>query len=82
MRFSSRTERTGDGEEVLLRFEQRTERLFELPVTVTLQYRSGEEESVVIPVTERVTERRLPARGRLRRVSVNSDRMALADIDR
>ena len=82
VRFSSRTERTGNGEEVLLRFEQRTERLFDLPVTVTLQYRSGEEESVVVAVTERVTERRLPARGRVRRVSVNRDRMALANIDR
>ena len=82
VRFSSRTERTGGGEEVLLRFEQLSERLFELPVTVTLQYRSGEEETVVVPVIERVTERRLPARGRLRRVSVNRDRMALADIDR
>ncbi len=82
VRFSSRTERTGNGEEVLIRFEQLSERLFELPVTVTLQYRSGEEESVVVPVIERVTERRLPARGRVRRVSVNRDRMALADIDR
>ena len=82
VRFSSRTERTGRGEEVLLRFEQLSERLFELPVTVTLQYRSGEEESVVVPVIERVTEWRLPARGRVRRVSVNRDRMALADIDR
>ena len=80
--FSSRTERAGGREEVLLRFEQRTERLFELPVTVTVQYRSGEEESVVVPVTERVTEHRLPARGRVRRVSVNRDRMALANIDR
>ena len=82
VRFSSRTERTGGGEEVLLRFEQLSERLFEFPVTVTLQYRSGEEETVVVPVIERVTERRLPARGRVRRVSVNRDRMALADIDR
>ena len=82
VRFSSRTERTGGGEEVLLRFEQRTERLFDLPVTVTLQYRSGEEVSMVVPVTERVTERRVPARGRVRRVSVNRDRMALARIDR
>ena len=83
VRFSSRTERTAGGaEEVLLRFEQRTEQLFDLPVTVTVQYRSGEEESVVVPVTERVTERRLPARGRVRRVSVNRDRMALANIDR
>ena len=81
VRFSSRTERTGSGEEVVLRFEQRSERLFDLPVTVTVQYRSGEEESVVVPVSERVTERRLPARGRVRRVSVNRDRMALANID-
>ena len=36
---------------------------------------------MVVPVTERVTERRLPARGRVRRVSVNRDRMALANID-
>ena len=80
--FSSRIERTADGEEVLLRFEQQTERLFDLPVTVTVQYRSGEEDAVVVPVTERVTERRLPAQGRVRRVSVNRDRMALANIDR
>ena len=81
VRFSSRTETTGSGEEMVLRFEQRSERLFELPVTVTVQYRSGEEESVVVPVSERVTEHRLPVRGRVRRVSVNRDRMALANID-
>ena len=81
VRFSSRTETSGDGREVLLRFEQLGDRLFDLPVTVTVQYRSGEEESVVVPVTERVTEHRLPARGRVRRVSVNRDRMALANID-
>jgi hypothetical protein len=81
LRFSSRTETGANGREVLLRFEQRTERLFDLPVTVTLQYRSGEEESVVVPVTERVTEHRLPVRGALRRVSANRDRMALANID-
>ncbi len=81
VRFSSRTERTGGGNEVVLRFEQRSERLFELPVTVTVQYRSGEEESVVVPVIDRVTEHRLPARGPVRRISVNRDRMALANID-
>ncbi len=81
VRFSSRIDRTGRGEEILLRFEQLSERLFELPLTVTVQYRSGEEESVVVPVIDRVTEHRLPARGRVRRVSVNRDRMALANID-
>ena len=81
VRFSSRTDDAGDRREIVLRFEQLSERLFELPVTVTVQYRSGEQETVVVPVTERVTERRLPARGRVRRVSVNRDRMALANID-
>ena len=82
VRFSSRTEANENGREVVLRFEQQSDRLFDLPVTVTVQYRSGEEQSVVVPVTERVTEHRLPARGRVRRVSVNRDRMALANIDR
>ncbi len=82
VRFSWRTETTRAGPEVLLRFEQLSERLFDLPVTVTVQYRSGGEDTVVVPVSERVTEHRLPARGRVRRVSVNRDRMALANIDR
>ncbi len=82
VRFSSRTAETAGGREVVLRFEQLTERLFDLPVTVTVQYRSGLEDSVVVPVSDRVTEHRLPARGRVRRVSVNRDRMALANIDR
>ena len=81
VRFSSRTERTDGRNELLLRFEQLSERLFDLPVTVTVQYRSGEEESVVVPVVDRVTEHRLPARGPVRRISVNRDRMALANID-
>ena len=82
VRFSSRIDAAGGRREVVLRFEQLSERLFDLPVTVTVQYRSGEQQTVVVPVTERVTEHRLPARGRVRRVSVNRDRMALANIDR
>ena len=82
VRFSWRAEATEGGREVVLRFEQLTERLFDLPVTVTVQYRSGGEDTVVVPVSDRVTEHRLPARGRVRRVSVNRDRMALANIDR
>ncbi|MDP7692369.1 MAG: M1 family aminopeptidase, partial [Vicinamibacterales bacterium] len=82
LRFSSHTEATPSGEVVVLRFEQLTERLFDLPVTVDLTYRSGEEEAVVVPVTEQVTEVRVPARGRVRRVRVNRDDVALAEIDR
>ena len=82
LQFSSHTETTATGEEIVLRFEQLTERLFDLPVRVDLTYRSGEEETLVVPVTDRVTEVRVPARGRLRRVGVNRDWVALATINR
>ena len=82
LQFSSDTETTANGEEIVLRFEQLTERLFDLPVRVDLAYRSGEEDTVVVPVRDRVTEVRVPARGRLRRVGVNRDGMALATINR
>ncbi len=80
LNFSSRVETTPTGDEVVLRFEQRTERLFDLPVAVDLVYRSGEEETVIMPVTDRVSEMRIPAKGRLRRVRVNRDDAALAKI--
>ena len=81
LKFSSHTETTARGEEVVLRFEQLTERLFDLPVIVDLTYRSGEEDRVVVPVVDRVTEVRVPARGRVRRVRVDRDEVALATID-
>ena len=82
LQFSSHTETTASGQVIVLRFEQLTERLFDLPVTVDLTYRSGEEEAVIVPVTERVTEVRVPARGGVRSVDVNRDNVALAEIDR
>ena len=83
--FSYRTEapRTGEpGDTVaVLRFA-RHGTLFEVPVTVTLVYRQGDNESIVVPVVERVTEVRVPVRGPLRRIEVNNDGAALAEIDR
>tara|TARA_B110000116_G_scaffold107509_2_gene93393 strand:+ start:104 stop:1099 length:996 start_codon:yes stop_codon:yes gene_type:complete len=81
LEFSSRVETTATGDEVVLRFEQRTERLFDLPVTVELVYRSGDEETVTVPVTDRVSEMRVPAKGRLRRARISRTDTALADID-
>ena len=80
--FSSDTETTASGEEIVLRFEQTTERLFDLPVRVDVTYRSGDEDTLVVPVRDRLTEVRVPARGRVWRVRVNRDGMALATIDR
>lgn len=81
LKFSSEIETTATGDEVVLRFEQRTERLYDLPVTVDLTYRSGEEETVTVPVTDRVSEMRIPAKGRLRRARISRSDTALANID-
>ena len=84
LRFDYRTEpRPGDPDatDVVLRFRQEGA-VFEVPVTVTLTYRSGGEESVVVPVTEPTTELRVPLRGELRDVDVNRDNAALAEIRR
>ena len=71
-----------DDDTTVLRFEQLTDRLFDLPVTVDLEYRSGETVSVVVPVTDRVSEMRIQTVGPVRRVLVNQDERALAQIDR
>jgi hypothetical protein len=65
--------------EARLRFEQVGE-LFDIPITVTITYRSGEREEVVVPVLDRSVERRLPLRGPVRRVEANADHGSLARI--
>ena len=69
------------GTDAVLRFEQGS-KLFEVPITVTLRYRAGTDETIVVPVTEQVTEVRVPVRGQLRGVEVNEDGAALVEIDR
>ena len=86
LRFSYRVEQpaavpdAAGGPEVILRFEQEAE-IFDVPVTVTLNYRSGASEDIVVPVTDEITELRVPLAGQLRGVDVNRDRAALAQID-
>ena len=64
---------------VVLRFEQRG-KLFELPIEVRLRFRSGPDESVVVRVTDRVTEVRVPTRGRRLR-DVDAGENALVEIE-
>ena len=86
LRFSYRVEQpaavpdAAGGLEVILRFEQERE-IFDVPVTVTLNYRSGASEDIVVPVTDEITELRVPLAGQLRGVDVNRDHAALAQID-
>ena len=60
---------------------QQSEPTFDVPVTLRLRYRSGEVETTVVPVTEALTEARLPLKGELRDVSVEENH-ALGDVRR
>ena len=68
--------------EVRVRFEQMEDRLFDIPITVTLSYADGSSEDVTVAVTDKVTERSIPLKRALRSVDVNRDGAALAEIAR
>ncbi len=74
--FTYRTESLNGLSEALLRFEQSGE-VFDLPVTVTIDYVEGPSTQVVVRLTDRVVEARIPLSGRLRRIDVNRDEAAL-----
>ncbi|HTL02386.1 MAG TPA: hypothetical protein VL243_09170, partial [Vicinamibacterales bacterium] len=72
LKFSYKT----DGGDVVVRFEQVGE-VFDVPVTVRLNYvNPTPAASVVIPITEQVTEERIPLKGILKDVDANSDNAA------
>jgi hypothetical protein len=65
----------------VVRLEQLGE-VFTFPVTVTLIYTSGTEEEVLVRLTERVVETRVPLRGVVRSLEVNRDNAALVEVVR
>jgi hypothetical protein len=69
------------GEVIALRFEQRGT-VMEFPITVRVNYASGESEDIIVTLNERVTERNVPMRGRLRSVEANSDYASLAKVSK
>jgi hypothetical protein len=66
---------------VTVRFEQLGDLVFDLPVTVTIDYRNGRTAEVIVPVTDKLVERTIPTDGPVRRVRVNQDFAALAEFD-
>jgi predicted metalloprotease with PDZ domain len=66
---------------VRVRLEQ-VGQLFDIPVTVTLQYANARFTDVMVPVTEAVTELRIPIEGVLRNVFVDRDDIAPAEFVR
>ena len=75
LKFSYRV----DGADVVLHVEQIGE-LFDVPVTVTLQYLNQKPVDVVIPVTERTADKRIPLAGTLRSLDISKDDGTLAEI--
>jgi hypothetical protein len=66
--------------EVLVRFEQTGNLVFDFPVTVTVTYADGRTSDVVVPVTDKVTERTIAADAPVRQVQVNRDSATLAEL--
>ena len=72
MKFSYRTE----GSDVIVKFEQVGD-VFDVPVTVTLDYASPAPSlDLIIPLYEQITERRIPLTGTLKDVEANDDHAA------
>jgi hypothetical protein len=69
------------GETLLLRFEHRLD-VVVVPVTVQITYTTGETQELVVPVSERVVERKVPLKGTIRKVDINGDQAALVEIDK
>jgi len=76
LRWTTKTDGDGAGKALVVRFAQ-GERVFDFPITVTLQMADGSVKDVIVPVTDRVVEQRIPYTGTLRSVQVNRDRGAL-----
>ncbi|HEY6361331.1 MAG TPA: M1 family aminopeptidase [Vicinamibacterales bacterium] len=77
IRYSSAVE----GTDIVVRFEQLTSLVFDLPVTVTVTYANGRTQEVVVPITERSVEHRFPAQGPVRQIQINRDYAALAEFE-
>ena len=69
-----------EGSDVVVRVEQLGEELFDLPLVVSLQYADRKAVEVVIPVTERTLETRVPLAGVLRGVEIVRDEGTLAEV--
>ena len=79
--FTWRTTRKADGEDLDLRFEQVGE-VFDLPMTVTIRYADGSQVDLIVPITDRLVERRVALTGRVRDVLVNRDDIAPVRLSR
>jgi hypothetical protein len=81
VKFTSSVDRTPHGPELVVRFEQIGE-VFDLPITVSIDYVDRPTANIIVPVTAQMVEKRIPLAGALRRVDANRDSAALVDLNR
>jgi hypothetical protein len=74
-------ENGGQEPAVIVRFDQVGE-LFDVPVTVTVDYVDRAPVNVPVQLAEEVTEVRIPLRGMLRKIDVNRDELTIGDFTR
>ena len=67
-----------EGAELAVRIEQLGE-TFDVPVTLTLEYADRKRTDIVIPATERITDRRVPLEAAPQSVEINKDDGTLAE---
>ena len=80
--FTSRVESGADGrQEVVLHFAQEGD-LFDIPISMTLQYADRRVQNVLVPITDRTAEMRVPLTSALRNVVLNTDDGALVELER
>ena len=70
-----------DGASAKVQFEQRGNPV-DVPITVTIEYADGTSEEVVVPLSEKLTERTIPLKGAVRTIAANDDNAALVNIER
>jgi hypothetical protein len=73
---STKTEDGHGGQEIVVRVQQ-TGRVFEFPLTVSVQFAGGSSRDYVVRVFGRTTEERIPVSQRVRKIEVNRDRATL-----
>ena len=67
--------------EVFVQFDQDPNAIFDVPVTVTLQYADGHMQDVVVPVTDAHVEQHIPTTGPVKDVQVNRDSASIAKFE-
>jgi hypothetical protein len=79
LKFSYRVEPAATGQQAVIHVEQSGD-VFDLPLTLTLQYADGRDVPVTVAVTDRVVDLPIALTGTLRGVDINRDDGTMAEV--